>query len=256
MSVKEGLKFDNPDSAKGIATFVAFYNLNVDEMLLPLDQYKTFNEFFYRKLKPDARPVANPDDPTIIVSGADCRLMAFQTVNEATRIWIKGREFTVARLLGEKYKDEAHNYDGGALVIFRLAPQDYHRFHSPVDGRIGPMTYISGNYYTVNPQAIRTQLDVYGENARKIVPIDTPTFGRVFCVCVGAMMVGTIVTTLNEGDSVKRGQEFGYFAFGGSTIVTLFPKNTVQWDQDLLDNSATPLETLVRVGMRIGRKME
>jgi len=118
------------------------------------------------------------------------------------------------------------------------------------------MTYISGNYYTVNPQAIRTQLDVYGENARKIVPIDTPTFGRVFCVCVGAMMVGTIVTTLNEGDSVKRGQEFGYFAFGGSTIVTLFPKNTVQWDQDLLDNSATPLETLVRVGMRIGRKME
>jgi phosphatidylserine decarboxylase len=76
------------------------------------------------------------------------------------------------------------------------------------------MTYISGNYYTVNPQAIRTQLDVYGENARKIVPIDTPTFGRVFCACIGAMMVGTIVTTLNEGDSVKRGQEFGYFAFG------------------------------------------
>jgi phosphatidylserine decarboxylase len=232
MSVKEGRKFDSPDSAKGIATFIEFYNLNVDEMLLAPDQYKTFNEFFYRKLKPDARPVADPNDPTTIVSGADCRLMAFQTVNDATRIWVKGREFTVARLLGEKYKDEAHNYDGGALVIFRLAPQvrnvrssskrvltslvlqDYHRFHSPVDGKIGPMTYISGNYYTVNPQAIRTQLDVYGENARKIVPIDTPTFGRVFCACIGAMMVGTIVTTLNEGDSVKRGQEFGYFAFG------------------------------------------
>lgn len=76
------------------------------------------------------------------------------------------------------------------------------------------MTYISGNYYTVNPQAIRTQLDVYGENARKIVPIDSPTFGRVFCACIGAMMVGTIVTTLNEGDTVKRGEEFGYFAFG------------------------------------------
>ncbi|KAG8848534.1 hypothetical protein FRB91_010706 [Serendipita sp. 411] len=118
------------------------------------------------------------------------------------------------------------------------------------------MTYIPGEYYTVNPQAIRTQLDVYGENARKIVPIDSPTFGRVFCACIGAMMVGTICTTLNEGDEVKRGEEYGYFAFGGSTIVTIFQKGMVQWDQDLLDNSLAPLETLVRVGMRIGRKPE
>lgn len=272
MSIKEGIKFDDPESAKGIPAFIEFHNLNVDEILEPLDSFKTFNEFFYRKLKPDARPVDNPDDPKTIVSAADCRLIAFQTVNDATRIWVKGREFTVARLLGDKYKDEIANYDGGALVIFRLAPQDYHRFHSPVDGKIGPMTYISGQYYTVNPQAIRTQLDVYGENARKIVPIDSPVYGRVFCACIGAMMVGTIVTTVNEGDEIRRGQEFGYFAFGtysvrrrllgvniqsgGSTIVTIFPRGTVQWDQDLLDNSLTPLETLVRVGMKIGRKLE
>jgi phosphatidylserine decarboxylase len=84
------------------------------------------------------------------VSGADCRLMAFETTSEATKLWIKGREFTVARLLGDAYKDQAERYVGGSLVIFRLAPQDYHRFHSPVDGTIGPMTYISGEYYTVN----------------------------------------------------------------------------------------------------------
>jgi phosphatidylserine decarboxylase len=83
------------------------------------------------------------------------------------------------------------------------------------------MTYISGEYYTVNPQAVRTQLDVYGENARKIVPIDTATFGRVFCCCIGAMMVGTIQTTLNEGNEVKRGQEFGYFAFGMCYLVVM-----------------------------------
>lgn len=76
--------------------------------------------------------------------------MAFETTNEATKLWIKGREFTVARLLGNAYKDQAERYVGGALVVFRLAPQDYHRFHSPVDGTIGPMTYISGEYYTVN----------------------------------------------------------------------------------------------------------
>jgi phosphatidylserine decarboxylase precursor len=111
---------------------------------------ETFNEFFYRKLKPDARPVEEPDNPYRLVSGADCRMMAFETVQDATRIWIKGREFTVARLLGDAYKSQAERYQGGALAIFRLAPQDYHRFHSPVDGTIGPITYIAGEYYTVN----------------------------------------------------------------------------------------------------------
>jgi phosphatidylserine decarboxylase len=76
--------------------------------------------------------------------------MVFETVSEATRLWIKGREFTVARLLGDAYRDEAERYTGGALAIFRLAPQDYHRFHVPVNGTIGRMTDISGEYYTVN----------------------------------------------------------------------------------------------------------
>ena len=81
--------------------------------------------------------------------------MAFETVSEATRIWIKGREFSVARLLGEAYAENVDKYNGGALCIFRLAPQDYHRFHSPVDGKIGKMTYISGEYYTVNVSVTR-----------------------------------------------------------------------------------------------------
>ncbi len=112
---------------------------------------------------------------------------------------------------------------------------------------------------------------MYGENVRKIVPIDSPQFGRVMAVCVGAMMVGSIQTTVKEGDFVKRGQEFGYFAFGmfllvrfffrvtklslpgGSSIVMLFEKGVVEWDEDLIINSKACLETLVRVGMGIGR---
>jgi len=86
--------------------------------------------------------------------------MAFESVNEATRVWIKGREFTVARLLGEVYAEHAEKYNGGALCIFRLAPQDYHRFHSPVDGKIGKMTYISGEYYTVNVSVVSPLLCV------------------------------------------------------------------------------------------------
>ncbi|KAK7042929.1 phosphatidylserine decarboxylase [Paramarasmius palmivorus] len=253
LSIKQGIKYDSPESAKDIPAFIEFHGLNMDEVLDPLESFKTFNQFFYRKLKADARPVECPDDPYRLVSAADCRMMAFESVSEATRLWIKGREFTVARLLGDAYKDQADRYNGGALAIFRLAPQDYHRFHSPVDGTIGPMTYIAGEYYTVNPQAIRTALDVYGENARKIVPIDSPQFGRVMAVCIGAMMVGTIQTTVEEGQFVKRGDEFGYFAFGGSTIVILFEPGTVQWDEDLLINGRASLETLVRVGMGVGR---
>jgi len=254
LSIKQGIKYDSPESAREIPAFIQFHNLDVDEILNPLPSFKTFNEFFYRKLKPEARPVETPDDPNRLVSGADCRLMAFETTSEATRLWIKGREFTVARLLGDAYKNQAERYVGGALVIFRLAPQDYHRFHSPVDGTIGPISYIPGEYYTVNPQAIRTTLDVYGENVRKIVPIDSPQFGRVMAVCIGAMMVGSIKPTVKEGDFVKRGQEFGYFAFGGSTIVCLFEKNVVEWDEDLLVNGRACLETRVRVGMGIGRR--
>lgn len=85
-------------------------------------------------------------------------MMAFETVNEATKLWIKGREFSVARLLGDVYRDQVDKYMGGALAIFRLAPQDYHRFHSPVDGKIGPMTYISGEYYTVNVRVLEFSL--------------------------------------------------------------------------------------------------
>jgi len=253
LSIKQGIKFDDPESARDIIPFVGFHRLDVDEILDPIGSFRTFNQFFYRKLKPSARPVELPDDPYRLVSGADCRLMAFESVNDATRLWIKGREFTVARLLGDAYQGQTERYIGGAVAIFRLAPQDYHRFHSPVDGTIGPMTYISGEYYTVNPQAIRTALDVYGENVRKIVPIDSPAFGRVMAVCVGAMMVGSIQTTVEEGEQVKRGQEFGYFAFGGSTIVLLFEKGVVEWDEDLLINGRASLETLVRVGMGIGR---
>ena len=172
MSVKQGIKYDAPESAKDIPAFIEFHKLDMDEILDPLNSFKTFNQFFYRyacpyfialhiyllpsprKLKPDARPVENPDDPNRLVSGADCRLMAFENVNEATRVWIKGREFSVARLLGQAYAESVNKYNGGALCIFRLAPQDYHRFHSPVDGKIGKMTYISGEYYTVNVSGV------------------------------------------------------------------------------------------------------
>ena len=119
MSVKQGLKYDSPASAVDIPTFIAFHGLDVGEIRDPLPSFKTFNEFFYRKLKPDARPVSDPDDEGRLVSCADCRMMAFETVQEATTIWIKGREFSIGRLLGPNYADVVGRYEGGGLGIFR-----------------------------------------------------------------------------------------------------------------------------------------
>ncbi|KAI9693776.1 MAG: hypothetical protein M1822_003047 [Bathelium mastoideum] len=256
MSFKQGRKYDDPASAAEIQGFINFHQLNMSEVLRPIDQFKNFNEFFYRQLKPDARPCSAPTRPEIVTSPADCRSVVFNRIEEAQKIWVKGREFTVERLLGSAYPDDAKRYRGGALGVFRLAPQDYHRFHIPVDGIMGEPKLIEGEYYTVNPMAIRSALDVYGENIRVIVPIDSDRHGRVMVVCVGAMMVGSTVITRKPGERVRRAEELGYFKFGGSTLLVLFEPGTMVFDSDLTDNSSVPLETLIRVGMSIGHKVD
>ena len=138
----------------------------------------------------------------------------FNQLDIARSIWVKGRDFTLERLLGNAYPDDVSRYQNGALGIFRLAPQDYHRFHIPVDGVMGEPKLIEGEYYTVNPMAIRSALDVYGENIRVLVPIDSTHHGRVMVVCVGAMMVGSTVITRRPGEKVARAEELGYFKFG------------------------------------------
>ncbi|THW57300.1 hypothetical protein D6D25_03034 [Aureobasidium pullulans] len=252
LSFKQGRKYDDPASASQIPGFINFHQLDMSEVLLQTSDFKSFNEFFYRKLKPDARPCSAADRPEIVVSPADCRSVVFNQITEAQRIWVKGREFSVERLLGNAYPEDAKRYVGGAMGIFRLAPQDYHRFHIPVDGTMLEPKLIDGEYYTVNPMAIRSALDVYGENVRVVVPIDSPKHGRVMVICVGAMMVGSTVITRKTGEQVKRAEELGYFKFGGSTLLLLFEPGKMMFDDDLVDNSNGALETLVRVGMSIG----
>ncbi|KAF5865347.1 hypothetical protein ETB97_004158 [Aspergillus alliaceus] len=254
LSIKQGKKYDDPASTSQIQDFINFHQLDLSEVLLPLEKFKNFNEFFYRELKPGARPCSAPDEPRIVVSPADCRSVVFDRLDEATSIWVKGREFSIDRLLGDAYPEDVHRYKNGALGVFRLAPQDYHRFHIPVDGVLGTPKTIEGEYYTVNPMAIRSALDVYGENVRILVPIDSVAHGRVMVVCVGAMMVGSTVITRQAGEKVARAEELGYFKFGGSTLLVLFEEGMVNFDSDLVANSKGPLETLIRVGMSVGHR--
>lgn len=251
MTNKQGKKYNNPASIKDIEPFIEFHQLSRDEMLETVDKFTNFNEFFYRKLKPSARPLASPSDPKIAVSPADSRMHVFPTIAEAQQIWIKGHHFTLTSLL--QNADLAKRYEGGSLVIARLAPQDYHRFHMPVGGTLRPFTPIDGTYFTVNPVAVNTSVDVYTENKRVVCPIDSDEFGLVTFVAIGATMVGSICFTTTPGQTIKKGDEHGYFAFGGSTVLVLFEPGKIEFDADLLANSAKPLETLVKVGVSIGR---
>jgi len=251
LTTKQGTTYSDPASKKEIKPFIAYHNLNTDEMLDDVNSFKNFNEFFYRKLKSNARPVEMPSDPNVAVSPADCRINVFQTLDQATKIWIKGKGFTLKSLLEDDAL--ATKFNNCSIVISRLAPQDYHRYHIPVDGVLGNFKPIdTGVYFTVNPIAINQQINVYGENKRCIVPIETKEFGTVLYIAVGATLVGSINMTRKPGDTVKRGEELGYFAFGGSTVILLFQAGKIEFYTDLITNSNMQRETLVRVGSKIG----
>jgi phosphatidylserine decarboxylase len=183
-------------------------------------------------------------------------LAVFTNVTLATKLWIKGKNFSLANL----FQDEqmAKEFEGGSIGIFRLAPQDYHRFHAHQAGKFVVFKKITGKYYTVNPLAVKERIDVFTENVRTVHVLETPLADRVVrsvFVAIGALLVGSIVHTgiKEAGSTVKKGQELGWFAYGGSTCICVWPSGTIEFDKDLVDASLKGMETHVYVGESIGR---
>ncbi|TCD65978.1 hypothetical protein EIP91_001970 [Steccherinum ochraceum] len=258
LSIRQGKAYDAPESVKSIPSFIKTYSIKTDELIQPdITAYKTFNDFFSRKLKPEARPIQNVDDPAGICAVADSRLTVYESVDFAKKFWIKGNNFDIPSLLDvDPSSDEAKRFSDASLAIFRLAPADYHRFHSPIDGTVGETHDIPGQYYTVNPQAVNEPgFDVFTGNKRSVLYMTHARSGMpVAYVAIGAMLVGSVhwTTGAEKGATVKRGDELGYFAYGGSTIVAIFPKGMLKFDDDLVKNSQSPIETYVKVGYSIG----
>lgn len=260
-SIKQGKIYDRADPkivVPHIESFIKTYKIDTEELAIPdLHDYKTFNEFFARRLKSGARIIDNPSNPGVITSVADCRLTVFRDVDDAKKFWVKGREFSVASLLDHDQQLIQLFGDKPTLAIFRLAPQDYHRFHSPADGVLGPTKKVDGQYYTVNPTVVNEDFDVFTANRRditilqsNIVPTKQTPIG---IVAVGALLVGSVDWTNASGSEVKKGDDLGWFQYGGSTVILLFPQEAgVTWDSDLLSASEKSVETLVKVGEHIG----
>ncbi|KAF2084292.1 hypothetical protein K490DRAFT_49440 [Saccharata proteae CBS 121410] len=257
---KMGEEYDKPESKAHIPKFIESFQLQ--DSLADLEEpdpsaYPTFNAFFTRRIRPSARPIHDPHSNYILSSPADSRLTAYPTIDLATKYWIKGRGFSIESLLGSAKR--ARQFDRGSMIIARLAPQDYHRWHSPCDGTVERITEIPGAYYTVNPQAVNEAgtLDVFCENRRSVMIMHrSATNSPVAIVAVGAMLVGSIryEDGVVVGADVRRGQCLGAFLYGGSTVIVVVPRGEVKLDEDLVRNSMAdvPCETLMRVGWRVG----
>lgn len=241
-----GRKMNKPSSVSKIKDFVADLNINMSEAEKSIEDFTSFNDFFYRKLKTNARPIENG-----FVSPGDGKLLAFENVADVHNFFVKGREFTLSEFLGNKELAEKHK--NSSLIILRLAPNDYHRYHFPFDGKVSPMTKIKGDYFSVSPYALASNFtQVFCENKREFCTLTSEEKGEIIIAPVGATMVGTIIETYKANSDVKKGDEMGYFAFGGSTIVLLVDKDKLKIDADILENTKNKIETFVKMGEKIG----
>lgn len=220
---------------------------NIDMMQFEEVKYHSYNEFFSRKIRKDARPIDM--EPTHFISPADSKLTVLP-ISSDLHFTLKHTEYSVASLL--KNKELARDYHGGYAFIFRLTVDDYHRYCYVDDGIKEKNIPIPGKFHTVNPIA-NDYFPIYKENTREYSILHSQHFGDIVMMEVGALLVGKIVN-LHENVEVKRGQEKGYFQFGGSTVMLLTKANMVTVDDDILENSKEGIETIVKFGEKIARK--
>ena len=239
-----GWRMNKPASRDRIAPFIQKYGLDPAEFADSATSYASFNEFFCRRLKPSARPI--DAGPATVVFPADGRHLGFQNIASAPGVFVKGQHFDIPALLGDAALGA--RYREGTLVLSRLCPVDYHRFHFPCAGTPGTPRLINGPLYSVSPIALRRRLSYLWENKRVITELATPALGTVLIIEIGATNVGSIIQTMKPGQPVAKGDEKGCFLFGGSSTITLFEPGRVTLAPDLAAQSTRQVELYARVG--------
>ena len=240
-----GKRMSNTASASRVQPFIEHYGMNPADFLDSPSSYKSFNEFFFRKLKPEARPI----DPAPIVFPADGRHLGFPDISKIDSFFVKGQTFDLPALLGDSAL--AAKYAKGSLVLSRLCPVDYHRFHFPAAGIPSETRTISGPLFSVSPIALAQQLSYLWTNKRTITQLQTEDFGTILLLEIGATCVGSIHQTYTPNQPVEKGAEKGYFAFGGSSTITIFEPEKVTLAKDLLENSSRQIELYARIGSQM-----
>jgi len=208
-------------------------------------KYKSFDDFFTREIKYGYRPL--PESETDIIAPCDGKLSAYPVTTDSL-FKIKRSIYSIHDLLQDaKLADE---FNGGTCLIFRLSPDDYHRYIYIDDGEILHQKRIKGVLHTVQPIAYQ-RCDVFCRNTREYTVIQTKNFDKVIQMEVGALFVGRI-SNHGKNHTVKRGEEKGMFRFGGSTIILLFKKDSVDIEDAIFENTLQNKETIIKMGIKVG----
>lgn len=241
---------DSPLSKKKVKNFINEFNIDMSISEKDSEDFSSFNDFFYRKLKAFARPINL--DKNFLVSHGDGRLLVYENIDLENVIQVKNLTYSLRELIGnDKIADK---YIGGTCLLLRLCPLDYHRFHFIDDGICGETKELNGSYYSVNPVALDKIERLFCQNKRQYSIFHSENFKDILYVEVGATCVGSIIQTYKANKSINKGDEKGYFKFGGSTVILFLEKNTVEIDADILRHSKEGIETKVLMGETIGKK--
>jgi phosphatidylserine decarboxylase len=239
-----------PATKKKIAPFIEKFHVDTTEFLEPVDSFKSFNDFFIRKLKGSVRPV-NKEAHDELVIPADGRYYFYQDISKADGFVVKGKKFDLGKLLINP--NLVRRFSKGSMVLARLCPTDYHRFHFPCDCTPDDSQLINGTLYSVNPIAIKNNINIYTQNKRVITELTTSNLGKILYIEVGATNVGSINQTFIPNNPYKKGDEKGFFSFGGSALILLFEPNRIVFNSDLLKATEEGLEMRCLMGQSMAK---
>lgn len=220
---------------------------NIDMSIYPKKEYKSFNDFFSRKIIAGKRKFSGSKND--FCAPSDSKLIIHK-IDDNKEFIIKNKKYTLKSILRDDKLSE--EYKNGYFLIFRLSVDDYHRYAYIDNGKMLKGKEINGKYHTVGPIAFE-KYRVYQENQREYEVLKTENFGEIIQMEVGALLVGKIVNLKKK--TFKRGEEKGYFLYGGSTIVIIVKENILEIDEDILKNSSDGIETKVRQGEKVARRI-
>lgn len=228
-----GKFLDTPESIKNLETFYRDKDFHMEDYYVAPSGWLTFNQFFAREIKPGKRPVAGLCDDKVIVSPADSVYQGFWKIDEKSEITVKGMKYSVKQLLdGSQYKDA---FKGGVFTHSFLNVNDYHRYHVPVGGQVLETKVILGRMYLGVAKDPKTgklvPVDDEGwqmTQARGLIVLKTKNLGLVAVLPIGMAQVSSVTLTPDVGDTLVKGEEFGFFQFGGSDIITVFQAGKVK----------------------------
>lgn len=241
-------------SSRKVPGFIKEYDIKIDEFekgslnSRPIENsYATFNEFFIRKFKKESRlfSLKNNQMPAF----AEARYFGHNCISDHLKVPVKGSMLKAVDLMNDS--ELAKDFIGGPVLVARLCPVDYHRYHYPDGGKTLKSYSVHGNYHSVNPLALKYRNNIFIKNERRISILETRNFGKLAYIEIGATCVGKIIQSHDESVSFNRRDEKGYFLFGGSTVILYGEKGKWKPSTDILENTSLGIETYVKLSDKV-----